>query len=40
VTELTRKLAYKFFEARGREHGHEFEDWSRAEQEIKRRFGL
>jgi hypothetical protein len=40
VTELVRKRAYEFFEARGREPGHDLEDWLRAELEIKRRFGL
>ena len=40
VTELIRKRAYEFFEARGREPGHNLEDWLRAELEIKRRLGL
>jgi len=40
VTELVRKRAYEFFEARGREPGHAWDDWLRAELEIKRRFGL
>jgi len=40
VIELIRKRAYEFFEARGREPGHDLEDWLRAELEIKRRLGL
>jgi hypothetical protein len=28
-------LAYELYEARGREHGHELEDWLRAEEEIR-----
>jgi hypothetical protein len=40
VTELIRKRAYEFFEARGCEPGHDFEDWLRAELEIKRRLGV
>jgi hypothetical protein len=40
VTELIRKRAYEFFEARGREPGHDLEDWLQAELEIKRRLGL
>jgi len=31
------KLAYSFWEARGYEHGHENEDWLRAEAECLRR---
>jgi Protein of unknown function (DUF2934) len=27
--------AYELYEARGREHGHELEDWLRAEEEIR-----
>ena len=30
-----RKRAYELFESRGREGGHELEDWLRAEEEIK-----
>jgi hypothetical protein len=40
VMELIRKRAYEVFEARGREPGHDLEDWLRAELEIKRRLGL
>ena len=32
--ELIRKLAYEFYEQRGREDGHDLEDWLRAEAEI------
>ena len=31
--EEIRKRAYELFEARGREEGHELEDWLRAEEE-------
>jgi hypothetical protein len=40
IRELIRKRAYEYFEARGRELGHDFEDWLRAELEIKRHLGL
>jgi len=40
VTELIQKRAYEFFEARGREPGHDLEDWLRAQLEIKRRLDL
>jgi hypothetical protein len=40
VTELIRKRAYEFFEARGHKPGNDLEDWLRAELEIKRRLGL
>ena len=29
------RLAYSFWEARGRQHGSELEDWLRAEREIR-----
>jgi hypothetical protein len=29
-----RQLAYELYEARGRENGHDLEDWLRAEEEI------
>jgi hypothetical protein len=32
--EQIRQLAYKLYEARGREHGHDFDDWVQAEAEI------
>ncbi len=32
-----RNRAYELFEARGREEGHELEDWLRAEEEIRSR---
>ena len=31
-----RQRAYELYEARGRERGHELEDWLRAEEEITR----
>ena len=30
------RRAYELFEARGREHGHDWEDWFRAESELLR----
>ena len=30
-------LAYSYYEARGREDGHDVEDWLKAEQELKQR---
>ena len=32
-----RRRAYELYEERGREDGHEEEDWLRAEEEIKRK---
>jgi len=32
--ELIRVRAYRLYEGRGREHGHDLEDWLRAEAEI------
>ena len=32
--EITRLRAYRFFEERGYEHGHDLEDWLRAEAEV------
>ncbi len=31
------RIAYSYFEARGYEHGHDSEDWVRAEEEYRRR---
>ena len=31
-------LAYSYWEARGRRHGSDREDWLRAERELRRRF--
>ena len=36
LTERTRKLAQEIFERRGREPGHELEDWLEAEKRIKK----
>ena len=35
VEEQIRRRAYEFYEARGREDGHDLEDWQQAEAEIK-----
>lgn len=32
--ELIRKRAYEFYEERGQEHGHDVDDWLKAEAEI------
>jgi len=32
--EIIQARAYQFYEGRGREHGHDLEDWLRAETEI------
>jgi hypothetical protein len=37
--ELIRKRAYQLFELRGRQPGHDLDDWLRAEGEIRSRFG-
>jgi HSP20 family protein len=37
LTQAISRRAYEFFEARGREIGHELEDWFRAESELLRR---
>lgn len=36
IEEAIRQRAYELFETRGREEGHELEDWLRAEKEITR----
>lgn len=35
IPELVRRRAYELFEARGREPGHELDDWLQAEREVK-----
>ena len=35
--ERIRERAYELYESRGREHGHDEQDWLRAEQEILKR---
>jgi len=35
IEEQIRRRAYELYEARGREHGHDWEDWFRAESAIK-----
>jgi HSP20 family protein len=37
LTQSVAQRAYQFFEARGREFGHDLEDWFRAETEVTRR---
>jgi hypothetical protein len=37
---IIRERAYQFFEARGRQPGHELDDWLQAEREIRRHFSL
>jgi len=39
ISEFIRRRAYQLFEGRGRQPGHELEDWLKAEQEIKARYG-
>lgn len=36
IEEDIRRLAYQFYELRGREDGHDLDDWLRAEEELKR----
>jgi len=33
-------VAYGYFQKRGYEHGHNLEDWLRAEKEVKKRYGI
>ena len=40
VPELIRQRAYELFEARGRQHGHELDDWLQAEREVRHHLGL
>jgi hypothetical protein len=37
IEETVRTRAYELYEARGREDGHELDDWLRAEEEITQR---
>ena len=37
---IIRERAYQLFEARGRQSGHELDDWLRAEREVKHHFSL
>jgi hypothetical protein len=39
IADLIRKRAYQLFEARGRQQGHELDDWLLAEREIKHHLG-
>jgi hypothetical protein len=32
------RLAYQFFETRGRQHGHDVDDWLRAERQLKHHY--
>lgn len=40
ISELIRERAYQLFEGRGRQSGHELDDWLQAEQELKWRYGI
>ncbi len=40
IVDLIRKRAYQLFEARGRQQGHELDDWLQAGREIKHHLGL
>jgi len=40
VPELVRRRAYELFEARGRQSGHELDDWLQAEREVKHQLCL
>ena len=39
VNELN-KRAYEIFQQRGSSHGHDWEDWFRAEREVKKKYGI
>jgi hypothetical protein len=39
IADLIHKRAYQLFEARGRQQGHELNDWLKAEREIKHHLG-
>ena len=40
IPDLIRKRSYHLFEARGRQQGHELDDWLQAEREIKHHLRL
>lgn len=40
VPEMIRSRAYQIYECRGREPGHELDDWVQAEREIEIRLGI
>jgi hypothetical protein len=40
ISDLIRERAYQLYEARGRQQGHELDDWLQAEREIKHHVGL
>jgi len=40
IADLIRERAYQLYEARGRQQGHELDDWLQAEREIKHHLGL
>ena len=40
IADLIRERAYQLYEARGRQQGHEPDDWLQAEREIKHHLGL
>lgn len=39
INELNRR-AYEIFQQRGSTHGHDWEDWFQAEQEVKKKYGI
>ncbi len=39
VSDLIRRRAYEIFEERGRQSGHDVEDWIQAEREIESNWG-
>jgi Protein of unknown function (DUF2934) len=40
MQEEIRQRAYELYEERGRHNGHQLEDWTQAEQEVRDKFGL
>lgn len=40
LEEEIRRRAYQLFEERGRQHGHDQQDWLRAETEVRTRYGV
>ena len=40
LPDFVRERAYELFEERGRQPGHEMEDWLQAERELKHHWGI
>ena len=40
IPEMIRRRAYQIYDCRGREPGHDLEDWVQAEREIRIRLGI